>query len=255
MNPTGNSLDSKVEPKLWLVQVNSTAQADAIRGRVAVDPISHVYLVLDLDSMETTFLPYLKTGPFAIVHGNDIFRGTALTSESPVPPIDTPNNNTTDWIDPFVDFDKLHREIEASFKAAQEQYFEDGMESTFSRKIVGFITHHGKEAIEVMRDLIGNEKVGTRAAEEALRWLAHIEHPASYEARRALCEQSLGHSSMLVRDAAALGLASLDDWHGIPALKEAIARETCPALREDMKDVLDQLLEARSRAASPQENP
>jgi hypothetical protein len=159
--------------------------------------------------------------------------------------------NLTAAPDPPVDLEALIRE---SFKDAVGQYFEDGVENDFSREIIYFIKTYGKKAIEIMSDLIRNEKVDAEVASESLRWIAVVEHPTSYEDRRQLLEQSLLHSSILVRDAAALGLASLDDPHGIPALTRAIEREKSGALRKDMEVILAQL-EAHHSATSPQENP
>jgi HEAT repeat protein len=85
------------------------------------------------------------------------------------------------------------------------------------------------------------EQVNAEVASEAMRWLGHIDHPITYRSRLHLLERSLHNSSARVRDGAGLGLASLDDPHAIPYLKQAIEREQYQELRHDLKQVVIQL--------------
>ena len=137
--------------------------------------------------------------------------------------------------------EEIDQKIEALFEAAKEQVFEDGMESEFSKELVSLVKKYGNAAMKVIADLIIYEKINAEVASEALRWLGRMDHPASYSYRLWLLERSLRCSSARVRDGAVLGLASLDDPHAITHLKEAIQREECNELREDMEQVLAQL--------------
>lgn len=141
--------------------------------------------------------------------------------------------------------EEIDREIETLFEAAKEQYFEDGIESEFSRQLVHLVKKYGNDAVEGIGDLIINERVNPEIASEALRWLGHMDDPVAYHHRLHLLERSLYGSAAWVRDGAALGLAFLDDPHAIPYLKQAISRERCTELRKDMEQVLIQLENTR----------
>ena len=133
------------------------------------------------------------------------------------------------------------REIEALFAAARDEDFEDGMESRFSKGLVSMIRTHGNAATEAITSIIVQENANSEVVYEAMRWLGHIDDPPTYEERLCLLQRGLYYSLVRVRDGAALGLASLDDPHAIPSLKQAIEREQCGELRADMMQVLAQL--------------
>lgn len=135
----------------------------------------------------------------------------------------------------------LSLEIEAIFWIAKGEFFEDGMESTFSRQLNSFVKKYGNAALEVIICLIVYERVDEEIAGEALRWLSRIDDTESYKYRRWLLERSLSLSSARVRDGAILGLASMDDKQAIPCLKSAIKKEHCSELKADMESVLKQL--------------
>jgi HEAT repeat protein len=138
-------------------------------------------------------------------------------------------------------YEDLDQQIIALFEAAREQNFEDGMESEFSKELIDVVKMHRVEAIEALASLLIEEKVNLEVASEALRWLGHMDHPASYRHRLWLLERSLRCSSPRVRDGATLGLAFLDDPQAIPYLKQAIQREQVYELRADMEQALAQL--------------
>ena len=144
--------------------------------------------------------------------------------------------------------------IKILFRKAQGIAFKDGMESDFSRELVRLVRQYGKTAMEVITTLIVNDNVDAEVAAEALRWLGRMDHPPSHHDRLWLLERSLFSTSVLVRDGAALGLASLDDPHAIPYLQQAIEQEKYASLREDLEQVLEQLESTRS-AVSSEEHP
>lgn len=137
--------------------------------------------------------------------------------------------------------DALYSKIEAIFWTAKGEFFEDGMESTFSKQLNSFVKRYGNDVLEAITCLIVYERVAPEVGGEALRWLGRIDHAESYEYRRWLLERSLSLSSTRVRDGATLGLASMDDKHAIPYLKRAIEAEQCSELKADMESVLEQL--------------
>lgn len=135
----------------------------------------------------------------------------------------------------------LDEQIEMLFKSAEDEIFEDGVESEFSRQLACLVREAGNAAVEVMAYLVVYEKVNAETAAEALRWLGRITHSPSYRYRQWLLERSLRSSSSRVRDAAALGLVSLDDPHAIRYLRIAIEHEKCSELRNDLRQALEQL--------------
>jgi hypothetical protein len=139
----------------------------------------------------------------------------------------------------------LGNAILSLFETARDEIFEDGMESEFSKRLDALVQEHEGEAISALAYVIENQTVNEEVVAEALRWMGRLEHPSSYEARLKLLEHSLRSGSARVRDAGTLGLASMDDPHAIPFLRQAIRKETYPELREDMQQVLSQLENTR----------
>jgi hypothetical protein len=135
----------------------------------------------------------------------------------------------------------IYPQIEYIFGDAKKEYFEDGMESKFSQKLISLIRKYKHDAIEAITCLIVYEKVNPEVAGEALRWIGRMQHPESYMFRRWLLERSITLSSPYVKEGALLGIASMDDKHAIKYLQKAIEIESCNELKADMKQVLEQL--------------
>jgi HEAT repeat protein len=140
--------------------------------------------------------------------------------------------------------------LAAILRAATEESFEDGMESALSRGLEGVVRRNGRQAVVELIPRIICESVNQEVASEALRSLGRMTHPESLPSRRWLLERALFSSSARVRDAAGLGLASLDDPHAIPYVRQAIDREPCEELRADLRLTLTQL-ESAARAVHP----
>ena len=146
---------------------------------------------------------------------------------------------------------RIRNEIRALFERGKEVNFEDGMESDFSRQLIKAIEDYSEATLKIIKELILKEKVNTHVVSEALRWLGYIDHPTTFKSRFKLLEQCLEYSSVRVRDAALLGLSYMDTPLAIPKLREAIDREPCVELREDIAQVLAQLESDLSSATSP----
>ncbi len=138
---------------------------------------------------------------------------------------------------------QTERNIEFLFRTAIEEEFEDGVETEFSRRLVALVSNFGNAAVEFVHYLVGNNKVNAGVASEAFRWLGRMEHVPTHGWRRWVLQEGLTSSSIRVRDGAVLGLASMDDPETIPYIEDAIEREKCCGLREDMQQVLAQLEE------------
>lgn len=149
------------------------------------------------------------------------------------------------WTPPFFQGGinlSLYEKLRGIFIAAQDESFERGMDSVFSRKLVAYIRQFGYEALEFIQELIDDDLINTEVVSEALKWIGHIDDPQTAEQRRWILEKNLSHVSFQARDGALLGLASMDNPASIPILEAAIEKERIPELREDMRQVLEQLV-------------
>ena len=139
----------------------------------------------------------------------------------------------------------LDERVKVLFQAAKEEFFEDGMESEFSRELAALVTKYGDFAITSIAPFILNERVSTDIGSEALGSLARIDHPRSHRFRKQLTESSLKSKSVQIRDSASLALATLDEPSSVPFLRDAIKREPCEELRQNMRSVLARLERSR----------
>lgn len=145
---------------------------------------------------------------------------------------------------PARDRDAENR-FEAAFRRGVEERFEDGMESGFSKELESLVRRYGSVSRDVLSRLLQGGNLSASVWAEALRCLGRIDDPNSREARLWVLEKGLTSRSPLVRDGAALGIASMDDPSAIPYLQRAIEAETVRELRADMLEVLAQLTSQR----------
>lgn len=145
----------------------------------------------------------------------------------------------------------LMMEMEQLFVQAEEEQFEDGMESAFSKRLLALIEKHGDLAVKVLSGLVHNKRTSSETASEALRWLGQMFHPASFKYRFWLLSNALTSSSLRVRDGALLGLSFMDTTKAIPVLEEAAVDEKCDELRDDIVALLDYLKARNSGTVSP----
>ncbi len=198
------------------------------------------------DTSYTYKLRQIDEASSGLNHQSQAFRAVYQSLTASTQPIKTlrpsheqkPIGASTEFYEPS---EALYSKIETVFWTAKGEFFEDGMESTFSHQLNSSIKRYGNDALEVITCLLVYDRVEPEVASEALRWLGRIDHAESYEYRRWLLERSLSLPSTRVRDGAILGLASMDDKHAIPYLKFAIEKERCSELKADMKSVLEQL--------------
>jgi len=179
---------------------------------------------------------------------------SSATDSRLFPPMPQPPSDTTNWTVAQQEADlpenstvyqpqpqSLCVKMAALFATAKDEYFEDGMESEFSRGLIRLIGEYGEKAVLELAFLIPHNQVNAEIASEALRWLGHMDDARSYQRRLWLLERSLFTTSARIRDGATLGLASLDDPHAVQYLQRAIAQESYPELRNDIEQVLAQL--------------
>ena len=148
---------------------------------------------------------------------------------------------TSDTIETAMPTGSLNEKIKELSTIGQDIVFEDGIDTPFSRKLRDFITRDRNSAIYSLRTIIDRNNFTNEIVAEIYRWLGLMEDPTTHHARRLLLEDGLFAESAQVRDGAALGLSFMDDPSAIPMLRRAIEREISSILKEDMKQVLEQL--------------
>ena len=162
---------------------------------------------------------------------------TAQTSRRSARPYDFEGSST----EPLSVRYSLSTELETLFASGKDCLFEDGVGTEFSRELSYLVWRYGETAVDLIADLIVNEKIDAEVASEALRWLGRVDHAPTCQRRLWLLEKALFSSSPKIRDGAGLGIASMDDPHAIPYIKQAIEKESIQDLRQDLEQVLEQL--------------
>lgn len=152
-----------------------------------------------------------------------------------------PAQAETAGVRPDPSQEELERHVKGVLEAARDERFEDGMESSISRTLVPLVERYQTELAESLFYWLVPGRASPRVTAESLRWLGDMDHAPSHNWRRRLLERCLEAPSVAVRDAAGVGLASMDDPQAIPAVKDAIAREPSAELRQCLQQVLAQL--------------
>jgi len=134
---------------------------------------------------------------------------------------------------------------------AGKEWFEDGVESEFSRALSTLLHTYRDAAIAPVETFFTSPSANVEVAVEAARWLGRVDHPASRHYRRTLLEKVLLNApSTRLRHGAASGLAAMDDPFSLPAVVEASNRESNQRLRRFLQLVVDQLERTRACRSS-----
>lgn len=141
---------------------------------------------------------------------------------------------------------QLVAEIRDIFIAAGDEYFEDGVETDFSRSVIQLVEQYRDDAIKALQSMISRDLLAPKLVAEALCWLGQVEEPASHIKRRELLQENLGHRSPYIRDGAMVGLAYLEDPRSLEALRVALQREPIAELREYIEETIEQLEHTQS---------
>lgn len=117
--------------------------------------------------------------------------------------------------------------------------FDDGVEDEFAAELTRLVNDWGGLGVRKIAALISGPGVRTEVAAQTLLCLGRIDDRDSYQERSRALREGLASPSAKVRDAAAVGLASMMDVAAKADLGKAIEKETVPSLREDMREVLE----------------
>ena len=140
--------------------------------------------------------------------------------------------------------DPLRRYIQQIVLDAQEEVFEDGMESNFSRGLASAIQEHGNAALTAIEDIILNSNANVELQGETLIQLGAIDSPGTHNRRLTILTEALESKDVRVRDAASLALETMEDASAIPALESALRREQSARMQQNLQAVISQLRES-----------
>ena len=132
--------------------------------------------------------------------------------------------------------------LQGLFRSANDEVFEDGMDSHFGGALRDFVQEHGIAAVRHLNAAIHSDGTPAKVAGEALRQVGYMSDTKTHDARLTLLEHSLESQEIRIRDAASIGIEAMEDPAAIPALKRAIENESAGWLLQYLKDVMNQLM-------------
>lgn len=135
----------------------------------------------------------------------------------------------------------VSQQLRNLFEETQDVRFRDGFESKVSKRFGILLRQYGTAAVSALAEIIDLGVPSTDALMETLHFMGRIEEPATKDERFKLLVRELAHGSPVIRDAAAIGLAYLNDGRAIDYLRSAALRETYPELKEDLQQVINEL--------------
>lgn len=137
--------------------------------------------------------------------------------------------------------DKIYRAVDRLLLIAKDEQFQDGVDSNLSLGLSALIGRDADETMNLIEQTLASGKVIYPVFADIVHWLGRVESPTTKDRRLLLLVSYLSNKSSLVRDAASVGLAYLNDRRAVPYVKAAIAAEPVPALREDLQSVMWEL--------------
>jgi hypothetical protein len=119
--------------------------------------------------------------------------------------------------------------------------FEDGVETTFSLKLLEAIRSGGNEFIHAVENYVMSGRADDYVAAEAFRWIGAIDDEKTKEARWRLLIMAFQYPSMTLRDGALMGLAAMNDRRALPYLSKGLTVRENEPLRRDIAALINQL--------------
>ena len=137
--------------------------------------------------------------------------------------------------------DRLARYFKRIVRDAEDEVFEDGMESNFSKGLASAIEEYGDAALTAIETIILNTNTNIEVQGETLTQLGAIDNPSTHHRRLAILTSALESQDVRIRDAASLGIETLEDESAIPAMEAALHREPSVKMRDNLTAVINQL--------------
>lgn len=131
------------------------------------------------------------------------------------------------------------------FVNAENETFEDGMDTAFSINLRRIIQYSGVNAVDVLDNILSSNHVNAEIAEEVLRQIGYMNDTHTHRHRLDLLKCQLKSSNSRIRDAASIGISAMDDPEAIPDIQKAINDKRNRNLRQDLEMVLAQLQDTK----------
>lgn len=125
--------------------------------------------------------------------------------------------------------------VEVVMQLGHGTYFEDGIETAFSSKLLEAIRTGGSAFVEALHDFVMSGRADEEVAAEAFRWIGGMEDPRTHESRWRLLVSALRYPSLHLRDGAVMGLAAMGDRRSVAHLLKAFAAPWNHALAADIQ--------------------
>lgn len=137
---------------------------------------------------------------------------------------------------------EVEEQLDRLCLAVHDEQFEAGVESRFSKALQRLLwAYHPTAVLRSLRARLVNDDADPEVLSEILQWASRQEASVIRIPVIDLVAAGLHHASALVRDAAALALACLDERAAVAHLRQALEREAVPELREDLEDLVRSL--------------
>jgi hypothetical protein len=175
-----------------------------------------------------------------------VMPSTASTSVAPIQVFGEANHNVEAGTSPVVAIAsivkrKINDGINRLLIIAEDENFQDGVESNLSLGLAALVTRFPNETLNAIKGVLVSRKVSLSVHTEILGLMGRIENDATKDERLSILVLNLMDKSPLVRDGAAIGLAYLNDRRAVAHLQKAVGTESIATLREDLQSVIEQL--------------
>ena len=188
-------------------------------------------------------LPYNNS----LANDYDSIRSPSFIVRESSPPLASPSS-TRIAIEKEIQLEsRLVLEFGLYVRQAQKETFADGTDSIFAERVHESVRKHGATAVAAWERTLRNTNNAFETGEELLRQLGNLVHTPYHRARLRTLTDFITYPDPRIRDAAGLGLSSLDDPSALPKLQEAYSQEREGWLRQNLKLVIEQLESTRWR--------
>lgn len=142
------------------------------------------------------------------------------------------------------DVDKLtfvSAKVKEIFCDGESEIFKAGMDSIFSQRLNFMINYFGVLPLKALNDLLSNKQTNIELLSETMRAVGGNADIKTKNLRFRFLIEGLNHTSAIIRDSASLGLCDMEDPRAIPYLEDAISREKYDSLKNDYKQIIEDL--------------
>jgi len=138
-------------------------------------------------------------------------------------------------------FTFVSKKVKEIFCDSESEIFKAGMGSVFSQRLDSMISYYGVLTLRALSDLLSNRQTNIELLSETMRTVGRNADIKTKNLRFRFLIEGLNHTSAIIRDSASLGLCDMEDPQAIPYLEDAISREKYDSLKNDYKQIIEDL--------------